>query len=194
VEQFAPVKFEDIELPLLMLIHRLQDGSLPDLSALLDEEELRCGRLVDIFSEEPVGLERSEAMKLARYLVEDNTAKKVVYSEKAAASRRQCLEVLRAAMGKLEECRSEGSESSWRCILARSKKLLPELEKMRGELLSKENLLALLGRHINEPFGDYVTLLLLESFDPEASEAETTLRVDSIVETLSSILAHRPLR
>jgi hypothetical protein len=32
---------------------------------------------------------------------------------------------LKAALGKLEECRCPGNEDIWRCILAKSKKLVP---------------------------------------------------------------------
>ncbi len=39
---------------------------LPDL---FDEDELRCGKLIDIFAEEPLNIERTEATKLARYIV-----------------------------------------------------------------------------------------------------------------------------
>ena len=52
---------------------------MTELGELFPEEELRCGRLVELFVEEPLGLERTEATKLARYIVEDNNLSKVVY-------------------------------------------------------------------------------------------------------------------
>lgn len=88
---------------------------------------MRCGRLVDIFAEEPLGLERPEASKLARYIVEGNSTKRVVYDERASASKSLCVVTLKAALSKLEECRNAANEDIWRCILAKSKKLVPEL-------------------------------------------------------------------
>lgn len=41
---------------------------------------------------------------------------------------------------------------------------------MGVEVISKEELLAVLSRHINESFEDYVTYALLEAFDLDASE------------------------
>lgn len=125
VEQYPPVKYEDIELALMTLEHQLQNGVIHSLSDLFDEEELRCGKLVDIFAEEPLTLDRAEATKLARYIVEGDSSRKVIYNEMATASKGLCLATLKAALSKLDECRNSASEDSWRCILARSKKLLP---------------------------------------------------------------------
>jgi hypothetical protein len=74
------------------------------LSDLFDEEELKCGRLVDIFAEEPLALERAEATKLARYIVEGNTTKRVAYDERATAAKNLCVVTLKAAVSKLKEC------------------------------------------------------------------------------------------
>jgi hypothetical protein len=88
---------------------------------------------------------------------------------------------LRAALSKLEECSCGANEDKWRCILAKSKRLMPELERMGVEMISKEDFLGILSRHINESFEDYVSLAVLESFDIDASESEVTLGVGKLV-------------
>lgn len=100
LEQYPPVKFEDIELALLTLAHHVEAGL--NLADLFDEQELRCGKLADIFAEEPLALEKVEAIKLARYIVEGNNTKRVIYDERNTASKSLCVVTLKAALSKLE--------------------------------------------------------------------------------------------
>ena len=45
--------------------------------------------------------------------------------------------ILRAAVNKMLECRNSQNEDTWRCLLARARKLVPELEKLREQSISK---------------------------------------------------------
>jgi hypothetical protein len=54
--------------------------------------------------------------------------------------------------------------------LAKARRLVPELEKMRGQKVRKTEFLDILSRHIREPFGNYISLLLVETCDREDSE------------------------
>jgi hypothetical protein len=65
----------------------MRNGTLLNIADLFMEEEgdIKCSRLIDIFTEDPLGLDRVEATKLARYIVEGNNTKTVVFNENLAA-------------------------------------------------------------------------------------------------------------
>jgi hypothetical protein len=88
VERVTVVKFEELELPLILIIKALEEGELESLEQLVpEEEELRCGRLVELLVEEPVCLERVEAIKLVRYMTESEATEKLGFDHKAVVSR-----------------------------------------------------------------------------------------------------------
>lgn len=64
---------------------------------------------------------------------------------------------------------------------------MPELEKLRGQVISKEGLLGVLSRLMTENFGDYITYAVMESFDPDNSEVEVMVRVDLLLDFLLAL-------
>lgn len=61
-------------------------------------------------------------------------------------------------------------------------------------MITKEDFLTLLSRHINESFDRYVNLALLESFDIEASENEVMLNVGRLLMFFERIQTHKTSR
>lgn len=60
----------------------MKNETLLNIGDLFNEEEgdIKCSKLIDIFSEDPLGLDRTEATKLARYIVEGNNSKTVIFN------------------------------------------------------------------------------------------------------------------
>jgi hypothetical protein len=65
---------------------------------------------------------------------------------------------------------------------------------MEADVLSKEDFLTLLSRHINESFDGYVNLALIESFDMEASESEVMMSVGRLLMFFERIQTHKTNR
>lgn len=74
-------------------------------------------------------------MKVVRYLTE--SAGSAEYNEKGEVNKSLAMTILRAAVNKMLECRNSQNEDTWRCLLARARKLVPELEKLREQSISK---------------------------------------------------------
>ena len=60
--------------------------------------------------------------------------------------------------------------------------------------IGKNAFLDILTRHIKEPFGDYVTMLMLESCNWEETDGEVILSIDKVLLSLGKMMTGLPLR
>lgn len=97
-----PVKFEDIELALLIFITLINNDKINMDYLFEDSTELKCGELINIFMEDPIKLEKKDAVKLARYMVEVNNKDKIPYDDNAVISKEFGITILRSSINLLK--------------------------------------------------------------------------------------------